>query len=396
MANGIIGFAAAVIAIAALAVVALPQSSYSQTSPTVFSATTQSQSQTGGSASLCNALFTSNRGFADVSNLFALNSLIALATALIGVMLGIMALAWAIGSAFHIDKLTRFAKVEMGEIVITAAVVYVFLGTFSAINIISGPSGLFALGGSSLNVTVFQSDCNILSGVALNPFSSIISLITEQNSLNILSSIYITFKPGGVGFIVAPLSGLSAIAQVLSTMINVSWGILAAMLALSMLPAVFYYVFPFFLFAGVVLRSTPFTRAAGGAFIALFASFYIVFPLLLYYMLTLPDITGLSTAVPTICFGSAAPVPPQQVTLQSIGSSITFASPSSYLPTMVDLFKGYQYTVCSFVLNVIVPSVYAIIAVVLSLLTALDFVQYLSQLLGAPSMQSKHVLRNVI
>ncbi|MDE1810965.1 MAG: hypothetical protein KGH66_02915, partial [Candidatus Micrarchaeota archaeon] len=103
------------------------------------------------------------RSIINVNN-SAAQSLLSVSLVIMLIFSMLAAAAYGMGYAFHFDRLTKFARSEMNEIIITILVVLIFVGTFAVGNSVIGPnSHLFAAGGGKiLNNNVFISDCSLL------------------------------------------------------------------------------------------------------------------------------------------------------------------------------------------------------------------------------------------
>ena len=226
-----------------------------------------------------NIIFNGNSGSAQ--------SLLTISLLIMLMMLLVSGLAYGIGYAFRIDKLVRFAKSEIGEVIVTSLIVLIFIGTFSVASSTIGTKNLFAASQGTFNDNIFVSDCSLL---AENSFDLMLPLLTVSSFrtqvLSFVGSWKVSIAPGNWGLTnIEPLAGLSTLYPILDALVYVAFGLVAVLLGMTVFIAIIYSLFPLFLYLGIILRTLPWTRAAGGAFLGLFIAFYVVFPLLLYISL---------------------------------------------------------------------------------------------------------------
>src|SRR5580658_5144047 len=73
-------------------------------------------------------------GGAGSTTVNAANSMIELSLLILLLMLNVAALAYLLGSGFRISNLANFGRTEIGEVALTALVVFIFIGSFLAVN----------------------------------------------------------------------------------------------------------------------------------------------------------------------------------------------------------------------------------------------------------------------
>ncbi|MCW6159734.1 MAG: hypothetical protein LVQ95_01435 [Candidatus Micrarchaeales archaeon] len=303
-------------------------------------------------------------------------------------MTAIIALVYLFGYTFRIDKLLRFGKTEFGELIVTGIVVSAFIG------------GIFAVSNPNNYYNAFNTDCQQLytnfyimlgefRGILLSNF--VISFISSTSFE--LDKNYWGIKDA------APLVGLSYISTVLlSTLTNVAFGIAGLQLAITLVLAIFFTLLPLFFYAGIIFRTFPWTRAVGGAFLGLFAAFYIAFPGLMSVMLV------------TYCQGAGTPggctLPAAIGGANYIGNQLG-SVPSSSLSPLGDFsvfksyFSGWDFSALFFqfsstISNVIAPSLSNIIAILVAFLISYDLMEALGDLLGSPSLSSSTTFRRLL
>jgi hypothetical protein len=317
--------------------------------------------------------------------------LLAIALIIMLTMLLISAAAYMLGYAFHISPLMRFSKDEMREVAVTALVVLVFLGSFS---VVSSSAGLGSFLGSSAGTSttnVFIKDCTVLAASSFNMVNQWVYLSTMQVLFNVAASFNIAIQPGDWGPFLMPLSGLSLLTDnsgMLGILATFAGVILIFLFAIAIMLGVFYTLFPLFFYAGIVLRTLPWTRAAGGAFLGLFISFYFVFPFLLYFFVSPYSQATLQQST----------TPSLSTTMGSIASVSTFSSdPFGVISSVTSFFSDLSNPVLtSFATNVVEPSIFMLVAIVFSLMISLDFMEALGDMLGSPALSKSGALKGLI
>ncbi|MCL4387551.1 hypothetical protein M1567_00135 [Candidatus Marsarchaeota archaeon] len=294
---------------------------------------------------------------------------------ILALIFAIVGMAWAIGYALGINLLVNFSKTEIGEIAISLIILLVLLGTMATITGGTSPGRIF----SNYNFYgIFSNDCYIMTLTALNTTSDFRSLTIIQDYYSLISHTTVTVAPNYFGFSFMPYIGLTVVNQIIKMMMEFTGIIIALFFGLSVFLAIIYGLFPIFLYIGIVLRTIPWTRAAGGAFIGLFIGFYILLPLLLGFVTTVSF-----SNVPVATFDT------------SIFSLSSFSgNPISSLSYLVSFISGN--ILINFIEGVVAPSIYVIIGVVISIMLSLDFAETMGDYLGAPSLSSGHALKGLV
>jgi hypothetical protein len=236
-------------------------------------------------------------------------------------MLLVVGLVYGIGYAFKIDKLLRFARNEIGEVVVTALIVLVFIGTFSISSVAIGTQNLFAAGQGTLNNNIFVGDCSLLAGDSFDLIGPLITVEAGNWLLFFAGSMEVSIVPNSfVGVTFAPFLFAVVLLPIVNLLLYGIAGFMMILIASTMFIVMIYSLFPLFLYLGIILRTLPWTRAAGGAFLGMFIAFYVAFPLLLYGMLvgytpyiTVPTLSiqanpitlGASDTITATCVSSA-------------------------------------------------------------------------------------------
>lgn len=332
-------------------------------------------------ASVCNNLITGSSATATLSGLHgAIGSVLTVTLLIIITIMSILGILYAIGRALQVTKFLRFVKGEFGEIMITLLVVFIFLGTFNYMSSGVVPQNLVAVAGPGLNANVFIADCNILSNAASAELVATAQLGAYQIVFGLAKSLTVYVKPNGFGFQVVPYGGLGVVTHLIGTMISAGFLLSALPLGAAFLMVMFYLMFPLFLYAGIILRSLPWTRAAGGAFIGVFAAFYVLFPLLLYTLLGAYTSAG----------GLIAPTTSLTSKIISIDSILKFAS------SLADILGLSSGLIPWFISNIVDPMVYITLSLVISLIMSFDFLEAVGDLLGAQSLSSSRALKKIL
>ncbi len=317
------------------------------------------------------------------------SALIGIAMLIILTMFIITGIIYALSYTFKLDKLARFSKTEIGEIAVTFLIVLIFLGTFSVSNTISGPSSFFPAANHPVSSQTFSSACNSLYASSFNLVGPLVVFGMQQTVLSLVSSITINIAPNFFGFGVSPFLGLKTVSRVLMFVMNVGVGFIGLMVGMIVVLYVIYGVFPLFFFIGIVLRTMPWTRAAGGSFLGLFISFYIIFPLLLHFLLA-----AQMTAIPTYSQSSFTTMYNSLLSSAGVPLSLNPLNAISSLKSIVDVLPKQILT--NFISEIIVPTIFTLVAVIISLIIALDFTETIGSFLGASSLNSSRMLNKIV
>jgi hypothetical protein len=294
---------------------------------------------------------------------------------ILALIFAIVGMAWAIGYALGINLLVNFSKTEIGEIAITLIILLVLLGTMATVTGNASPGRIFS---NYDFYGIFSNDCYTMTLTALNITSDFRTITILQDYYSMASHTTVSVSTNYFGFSFSPFVGLTAMNQIIKMMMGFTGIIIALMFGLSVFLAIVYGLFPIFLYVGIVLRTLPWTRAAGGAFIGLFIGFYILLPLLLGFVTT-----SSFSSVATTTFNN------QIFSLSSFAGNPI--SSIAYLSSFIS-----ADAVINFVEGVVSPSIYVIIGVVISVILSLDFAETMGDYLGAPSLSSGHALKGLV
>ncbi|MCL5102382.1 MAG: hypothetical protein M1544_03440 [Candidatus Marsarchaeota archaeon] len=289
---------------------------------------------------------------------------------LVGVMFAIVAFTYALGYSLGISPLLNFSKTELGEIAITLLIILVLLGTVAFITGNNSPGRIF----SSYDISgVYNNDCTSLVTAAYNMSANFRSLAITQDIYSLLSSTTVEVAPVYFGFSFSAAGGLTVINQVIKMMMEFTGALIAIFFGIAVFLAIIYGLFPIFLYVGIVLRTIPWTRAAGGAFLGLFIGFYILLPFLIGF-------------VSTVSFPTATTVNFPQFAINS--------NPITLIEGMIGEVRGQL--LLEFVEGVVGPSLYIIIGTIIAIMLSLDFSETMGDYLGAPSLSSGHALKGLV
>ena len=321
-----------------------------------------------------------------------LTSLVLIAVTIMMVMLAAMGIVYMLGHSFGIGSMQAFAKNEIAQVFVTMLIVAIFLGSFALLNVASTTQSSGS--GSVVNQGTYLYDCNYLYQESIGTLGNLAILSVDQTFTGMIAKIQVSLERTYFGVEFSPLTG----TQILSTMIGkidtIADAVLSLLLGGTFLLSFIYSIFPLFLYVGIVLRTLPWTRVAGGSFIALFIGFYVFFPVLLHFLLA---VNPLPSQIAQGCTASAA-------LGSSIGSfqgcqSTTLGDYFSYIknniPTLMNLLFSCTLggslgitnaSQCLFVTinnNVLEPMAYTMIAIVLSIILTFNFTEAIAKTLGS-------------
>ncbi len=311
----------------------------------------------------------------------AANSIIGVSLLIMLVMLNIAALCYLVGSSFRLDSLARFGRTEIGEVFLTILIVIIFIGSFQAVNALPSTGNYLAISPGTIttgSTGIFQTDCQNLAAASVGIINDFLPLYLSQQTITAVSSLTFGASINNYGGSASPYAGLSIPIALINNLVTTIFILIGLPLAASAIVGIFFAIGPIFLYLGIVLRTLPFSRAAGGTFLGMFLGFYILFPLLLFLFIQQVQIASLS-------FSS-----------YSIGTVLNtgISSTTNYwVPSYNQLGLGLVFT---FIQAVVGELFYIIVAVILSLVISFDFMEAAGDLLGAPSLSSSDTLKKLI
>lgn len=308
------------------------------------------------------------------------------------VVLMVLGLAYAIGYAFGISSLLNFVKAESVEsffnMLLIALVAFGIGFAGPAMQFLAGIGGigLESVGAAAPNIAsaqgLYTSLCThyVTHGIGTIIDNSVTLSITYIFT-SVLQQTRVQLMPNGFGFSWFPFAGAAIQLNVINMQMQVYTFLAAIFVAMAILLALIYFLFPIFLYAGVLLRAFPWTRAAGGSLIALFVAFYIVFPALLY-----PFSTYLTLAIDK----ASSAIPPLS-SLSSLSLPVSVLSSSVNGAAVADEVMG----VGGFAQNLAYMAL-QIIGVFVAFLVSFDLLEALGDLLGSPSLRADRLFSKVI
>ncbi len=321
--------------------------------------------------------------------------LISVALLVVLMMFMVMAIIYALGMAFRWNMLMNLAKSEYLEgfvsimiILFIAGGIAAFSGAESAIgNIFSTTTGTTVPGTFQ---TLYTSLCNnIFSKMVIPGFLMVLWTDVNKLMVSLISSFTLTFEPGGMGISVAPFAGFSSLNQLIWIESGIATFMVAGGGLLIVLLFVIYYLFPIFLFLGLVLRTFPWTRAAGGAFIAIFIAFYVLFPAIMYpFTVPYSSSSAPSSNALAVCKSGTSNCPS--------GIGLALGSFTQYLG-VINLDLGYsEYTNLLYFSQLLIYIVLDFMGLVIALLISYDTVTIFGKLLGSNSVNGRGIMNKVL
>ncbi len=333
--------------------------------------------------------------FGTIGSATPLNSMVEDSLLIVLFLVNIAVIAYILGNAFRIRSLANFGRAEMGEAVITIVIVAVFLGTFQGITFnpifnnqaLAPSSNFFAPTPSAVQPSTFLVDCNMLvaaSGVAFNNAFGVLAF-QDFDELVQSFSYSINFGGGTLGYSASPYAGLSGAIFAIDQVSNIAFVLVAFPLAVAGLLWIFFAFFPIFFYIGLVMRAFPWTRAAGASFLGIFLGFYLMFPALLFLLLSGLGQTAINpygySAIQTISYVNPIDI---------LGLGVSYLLGDQALLQFIGISNGFGGQ------GEISQLFFILVAVLLSFIISFDFMEAISNLLGAPSLRADNTLRRVI
>ncbi len=341
---------------------------------------------------ICSSLFSSSSPMPLHGAAGYLGTVAGIALLVVLVVLIVLGVAYAVGYAFGINSLLNFVKTESVEsffnILLIALVAFGIGFAGPAMQFLAGIGGigLESAGAAAPNIAsaqgLYTSLCThyVTHGIG-TVIDNEITLSITYIFTEVLQSTTVLLMPNGFGFSWSPFAGATIQLNVINTQMQVYTFFAAIFVAIAILLALIYFLFPIFLYAGVLLRAFPWTRAAGGSLIALFIAFYIVFPALLY-----PFSTYLTVAVNA----ASGSIPPLS-SLSSLSLPVSVLASSIDGAAVADEVMG----VGGFAQNLAYMTL-QIIGIFIAFLVSFDLLEGLGDLLGSPSLSAGKLFSKVI
>lgn len=316
------------------------------------------------------------------------NALLKMTVLIILVMIVVVGFLYALAYGLGIQKLLIFTRAEIGEIILTGVVAFIFLTAMSML----GSTSTASSGGIT---NIYGSDCISLTTSSLGLLSPLVQMSLSQLIIKIFSSLTVRIYPNWEGIAFSPFAGFSIISTPLNYGITISGMLIMLLFGMSIILGIIYSFFPIFLYIGIILRAIPWTRAAGGAFLGLFAGLYIMFPIMLYFGLMGPAAFQCLASTST-CPNSAVSAL-SQVNSQFQASKVTSVTNGiSIFSSIINAINGVISPFGFITTYILEPVLYTLIIYIFSLIIAFNFMEQVGDLLGAPSLSSEHALKNII
>ncbi len=343
--------------------------SASQSTPTSLTSLT---------SGFCSGLLSPSTGVTSAN----LNNLVGISFLIILVMLLLLGAVYGIGYAIQYEKLINFSKIELGEIILTVLIISVFLGSSFGINSLYSSGNRFMTACTYLSASSLATIPGILIVYLVSTLTNLITNLKLGANAAVMIPIGVVGVGLKVGISFTPFAGLSLLLTPIKFVMSLFTITLVLDLAVILFIVLIYSLFPIFLFAGIVLRTIPWTRAAGGAFLGIFVGFYVFFPVVLTLMLGVGNTTNVA--------------PP------SVQPPNMHASPTSAISQVSSEVSGiFGQSANSGILQwfadkIAAPSVYSFFSVIISLILSFDFAETVGDYLGAPSFTGANVLGKLI
>ncbi|MDE1870524.1 MAG: hypothetical protein KGH71_06155, partial [Candidatus Micrarchaeota archaeon] len=289
---------------------------------------------------------------------------------IVAMVFAALAIMYAVGYGFGIPRILVFVKTEYLESVLNIIMIVVLFGGAAvlsggmvfisnlgnAVIASAGAAGSAPLVALGANPTAgYQDIQGIYSSVCQTYMSDAVSHLAGLSGLNgisygysIASGFVINLMPNGMGISIAPLAGITPYLLLVGFLSPLVSGVVGIEIGVVFFMVIVYYLFPLLLFAGVLMRSFQWTRAAGGTLIALFIGFYIFFPALIYPFTTVnyhcleqADCSG-QYILGSSSIGSAATAQDPFTQLQTLAGEVAQAAVQS---EFVDIFDFYIFSI---------------------------------------------------
>ncbi len=325
---------------------------------------------------------------------------------IIFMVLTALSIVYGIGVGFKIDKLVNFVKTEYFESVVNILIVIIIAGGISTLTgaseFISSIPAIGSSGQGTHPTTIrgFYTDIcsNIFYDEILPSVATIVWGVVTFFLYNILSAVEVSgnfgsFATEGIASYLLPNVTISPWIGIkpFETLVYIQIPFLVTFIFLGITMIFLFYtiffLFPVFLYVGIALRSFPWTRAAGGALVSLFISFYIIFPALFYPftlngpgsdLFTCPYSNVAKCNIPSILSDI-------KTTVSSLGSSINPAA------------IGENFIIADQLYAEIVAYVsIEFIGLGIAFVISYDLLDSLCDILGAPSMHAERIFTRLI
>ncbi len=322
-------------------------------------------------------------------------------------VLSLLGIVYTIGTAFGITKLVTFVKTEYLESIANVAIVVLIIGGIGVFNgstvFLANLASASTTGATSSHLgfvsarQLYTNLCtNYQNNIVMNGIYTYVDVFYDLFIYNMIIDFKINVMPLDFGIKFGPLYGAQTLRTAVWSEMDITFSIIVMGMLLIFTLFIIYFLFPIFLYAGIALRAFPWTRAAGGALIALFISFYVIFPAFLYAFSSYTFSSASSSSAicksaPTLCHETGS----SNVKLDILGDTF------SVLETFVSSFVGFAFGDVMFqnvmqYASTITYIVFQMAGLIISFIIAYDMLEFLGDILGAPSLQSGKLLQKVI
>ena len=194
----------------------------------------------------------------------------ALTFIIISVVLAIISLAYMIGIGFHLPKLQAWAKEELYQVFASALIAVLLISFVSTIET--------TMKAAYNNQVPFDIANGYIDTMISNLGVYFMSVVATDVEFALLQSMLYSAMPSQIGFKIDPFAGMTTLTSLLSLMMEAILTGMAIMIGQKTFLLFIHNRLTMLFPIGIALRAFPFTRAAGGALIAIFLGFYIFYP----------------------------------------------------------------------------------------------------------------------
>ena len=294
----------------------------------------------------------------------------------VSITFGIISLAYAVGTGFHLPKLQAWAKNEIyqafGSLFIAAMMFAIVEGINSTMNAlgtlqpVACPIGTppYATGGA-----IFEAVKCFMATLLNNFLSTLGSLLGAEIVLGLIASTTFKAQPYQLGISVSYGAGLAPITNLIALGVSSAaagaWLMNIQLILLKLIENNILILFPI----GIFLRAFPFSRAAGGSMMAIAIGLYVMYPSMWLFNAFVYAETGIA--------GAPAILTPQYI-LDCIHFNLMacLSIPLTIIPDIVNLIPTIAYNL---VYNLFI---YAVMLPLFNLIVTLIVINNLAQLLG--------------
>jgi len=342
----------------------------------------------------CNSLYQGElpSTFGALSNASTYKGLIGYSMLVILSVLMIVAFLYAIGMAFKINRLISFSKNEILENVLNFILILFVAGGIAGIDGVVIGIAQFSASAVSTNQqsitstsSLYYSACEYYYGDAIGEIGNLIPLALTVFMFNIASSFQFNFMPNGFGASLRPFAWLGLLSKMVGSFSMPIVAITGIELINVYLLAIIYYIFPLFLYLGILFRTFPWTRAIGGALLGLFISFYVFYPALIYAISSITASSSMQASAQNSIIDSA-----NELRTNLFTSSLTTSiNPGLTISTI------FSSLIIEYIEIIAIGGINTI-GILISLVICFDLIEAFGDLLGAPSLTHGGVLKKVI